>query len=163
MLRYRVLSPNPRDSDLVNLGKGLKISFLTGTQVRLMLLVWELHFKSPLKEMNRKKEIEKSVCFGFGVTLPQVKAWCRWPFMPVFWFPSSVASHTGCYLYSAVGCQIVKLSEWLGKHFQDILGAQQWVETIPCWVKNSWNLILPGKHQDISWESTLICSEFPAR
>lgn len=128
-----------------------------------MLLVWELHFKSPLIEMSRKKEIEKSVCLGFGVTLPQVKAWCRWPFLPVFWFPSSAAIHTGCYLYSAVGCQIAKLSEWLGKHFQDILGAQQWVETIPCWVKNSWNLILPGKHQDISWESTLICSEFQAR
>ena len=62
-----------------------------------------------------------------------------------------------------MGCQIVKLSEWLGKHFQDILGAQQWVEIIPCRVKNSWNLILPGRHQDISWESILICSEFQAR
>lgn len=57
--------------------------------------------------------------------------------MSVSWIPWSCASVTlakrpGCHPYSAGGC---RWSNRLGKYFQEVLGIQQWVQKICCWVK----------------------------
>ena len=60
-------------------------------------------------------------------------------------------------------CQIVKLSERLDKHFRDTVGAQQWVETISRWVKNSCLKSYPPRKAPGYFLGVYsICSDFQA-